>query len=107
MIMGAAFGAVVSSSAKDVFTPLIATIVGEPDFSGLAVRVGDSAILYGSFLNALIAFVFVAGAVFFFSREALNVMLERMNPNQETAPKPSAEDVELLPEIGDLLKSRS
>lgn len=91
VIMGAAFGAVVSSLVKDVFTPLIAAIVGAPDFAGLSLQIGDSAILYGSFLNAAISFLLVAGAVFFFLVKPMNVMLARMNRN-EAAAAPTTKD---------------
>lgn len=107
VIMGAAFGAVITSLVKDVFTPLIAAAVGQPDFGGLAWNVGGSAIMYGAFLNALIAFILVAAAVFFFLVKPMTMMVERMNRNQTAPPAVTPEDVELLREIRDLLKVRS
>ncbi len=86
VIMGAAFGGVVSSLVKDVFTPLIGAIVGAPDFGNLSLTIGDSAIMYGSFLNAGISFLLVAGAVFFFLVKPMNMMLARLNPPAEAAP---------------------
>lgn len=106
VIMGAAFGAVVTSLVKDVFTPLLAAIVGAPDFSNLSLQMGDSAIMYGAFLNAAISFLLVAFAVFFFLVKPMNMMIERMNRSKEVAPKATPEDVELLREIRDLLKAR-
>ncbi len=105
VIMGGAFGAVVTSLVKDVFTPALAAIVGAPDFSALALQIGDSAISYGAFLNALISFLLVAFAVFFFLVKPMNIMLARMNPKEE-APKVTPEDIALLREIRDLLKAR-
>ena len=106
VIMGAAFGAVITSLVKDVFTPVIAAIVGQPDFSGLALHVGGSAIMYGAFLNALIAFVLVAAAVFFFLVKPMTMLMERMNRTQPTAATATPEDIALLREIRDLLKVR-
>ncbi len=63
-IMGAAFGAVVASLVKDIIMPLIAAIVGKPDFSALAFTIGSSAITYGNFLNAVVNFLIVALAMF-------------------------------------------
>ncbi len=106
VIMGAAFGAVVTSLVKDVFTPLLAAVVGAPDFSNLSLQIGDSAIMYGAFLNATISFLLVAVAVFFFLVKPMNMMLERMNRSKEVAPAATPEDIELLREIRDLLKTR-
>jgi large conductance mechanosensitive channel len=104
VIMGAAFGAVVTSLVKDVFTPLIGALVGQPDFSGLSLHIGSSAIMYGAFLNALIAFLLVALVVFFFLVKPMNMMIERMNRNREAPAVVTPEDVALLREIRDLLK---
>src|SRR5512143_3381780 len=93
VIMGAAFGAVITSLVKDVFTPLIAAIVGQPDFGGLAWHVRGSAVMYGAFLNALIAFVLVAVAVFFFLIKPIATLQVRMNRNQPATPAPTPEDV--------------
>lgn len=65
VIMGAAFGAVVTSFVNDILMQIIAAIFGKPDFSGLTLTVGGGVIKYGSFLNAIITFVLVAVSVFF------------------------------------------
>lgn len=65
VVIGAAFTAIVNSFVKDVLTPLIAAIGGQPDFSGLTLRIGASEIRYGLFLNALIAFLMVAAVIYF------------------------------------------
>lgn len=106
VIMGAAFGAVVTSLVKDVFTPLLAAVVGAPDFGSMALQIGDTAIMYGAFLNAAISFLLVAFAVFFFLVKPMNMMLERLRRTEEVAAKATAEDIELLREIRDLLKAR-
>lgn len=65
VVIGTAFGAVVTSLVADLMTPLIAAIVGKPDFSALTFEINDSEFRYGSFLNALIAFLSVAAAIYF------------------------------------------
>lgn len=66
VVMGGAFGAVVNALVKDLLTPLIAAIGGKPDFSGLSFTVNNSKFLYGDFLNAVISFLLVGTAVYFF-----------------------------------------
>jgi len=65
VIIGAAFNAIVASLVGDVLNPLLAAIVGKPDFSYLVLDLGKGHIKYGNFLNALIAFLMVASAVYF------------------------------------------
>ncbi len=64
VVLGVAFGAVVTSFVDDVLMQIIAAIGGEPDFSSLTVDIGDGVIRYGSFINAIISFVFIAFGVF-------------------------------------------
>ena len=66
VVIGAAFTAVVTALVKDLLTPLIAAIVGAPDFSGIALTVNGSKLLIGDFLNAVIAFLMLAAVVYFF-----------------------------------------
>lgn len=63
-IMALAFAAVVASFVADIITPIIAAIFGQPDFSSLKIDIGDSAITYGKFLNAVITFLIVAFVMF-------------------------------------------
>ena len=63
-VMALVFAAVVASFVEDIVTPIIAAIFGQPDFSGLKIDIGDSAITYGHFLNALITFLIVAFVMF-------------------------------------------
>ena len=65
VVIGAAFTAIVNSFVKDILTPVIAAIVGQPDFSGLTLRIGAGEIKYGLFLNALISFLMVAAVIYF------------------------------------------
>jgi large conductance mechanosensitive channel len=72
VVIGAAFGALVTSMVEDLLTPLIAAIIGKPDFSDLTFRIHGSTFFYGEFLNALIAFLSIATAVYFFVVAPLN-----------------------------------
>ncbi len=77
VVIGTAFGAVVTSLVKDIITPIIAAIVGKPDFSGLVFTINNSAFHYGNFINALISFVLIAAAVYFFVVVPMNAVLAR------------------------------
>jgi len=88
VVIGAAFGAVVTSFTKDLLTPAIAAIVGKPDFSGIAMTVNGSKLMVGSFLNALISFLLVAAAVYFFVVVPMNALMKRFAP-APPAPAPS------------------
>ena len=78
VIMGAAFGAVVSALVKDLLTPLIAALVGKPDFSGIAFTVNGSKFMIGDFVNALISFLLVSTAVYFFVVLPVNTLMARL-----------------------------
>jgi len=77
VVMGAAFGTVVTSVVKDLLTPFIAAIVGKPDFSALALEVHGSKLMIGNFLNALISFLLIAAAVYFFIVVPVNALISR------------------------------
>ena len=88
VVIGAAFGAVVTALVKDLLTPLIAAIAGKPDFSAIAVEVNGSKLLIGDFLNAVIAFVMMALAVYFFVVLPVNHLIARIRRG-EAAPDPT------------------
>ena len=88
VVMGAAFTAVVTAFVKDLLTPLIAAIVGSPDFSAIAVDVNGSKLMIGDFVNALIAFLMIALAVYFFVVVPVNALTARMRRG-EAAPDPT------------------
>ena len=77
VVIGAAFGAVVNALIKDIITPLIAAIGGQPDFSALTFTVNKSKFLYGDFINAVIAFIVLAAVIFFLFVKPLNAMIIR------------------------------
>ncbi len=84
VVIGAAFGAVITSLVKDILTPGLG-LLSLPDFSTAAVHVGDSSIRYGLFLNAVIAFVLIAAAVFFLIVRPVNHMTARSANAEESA----------------------
>jgi large conductance mechanosensitive channel len=84
IVMGAAFGAVVTALVKDLLTPIVAAIIGKPNFSNLVFTIHHSAFHYGEFVNALIAFVTIAAAVFFFVVKPVNVLMERRKTGRDT-----------------------
>lgn len=77
VVLGTAFGAVIKALVADLLTPIIALIFGKPDFSTLSFTINSSHFLYGDFINALIAFVSVAAAIFFFVVKPLNALAAR------------------------------
>lgn len=77
IVIGTAFGAVVTGLVKDLITPIIAAIIGKPDFANLTFTINGSHFLYGDFINVLIAFVSIAAAVFFFVVKPVNALIER------------------------------
>ena len=77
VVIGGAFGAVVAAMVKDLITPLIAAVVGQPDFSAITFTVNGSQFLIGDFINALLAFVLVSAAVYFFIVVPVNAIAAR------------------------------
>ncbi len=77
VVIGAAFGTVVTALVADLITPLIAAIAKVPDFGGLAFTLNSSKFMYGHFINALISFILVAGAVFFLVVKPMNMLIAR------------------------------
>jgi large conductance mechanosensitive channel len=79
VVIGGAFGAVVAAFVKDLLTPLIAAVVGAPDFSAVAFTVNGSTFLIGDFLNVLLAFLLVSAAVYVFVVVPVNAVVARVN----------------------------
>jgi large conductance mechanosensitive channel len=102
VMVGAAFGSVVTALVKDLMTPLIAAIFKQPNFSALTFTINGSQFLYGDFLNALISFVIVAATIYFFVVLPVNKLMTRFKGAPEAPKKP--EDVKLLEQILDVLQ---
>lgn len=77
VVVGAAFGAVVTAFVSDIITPLIAAFGGQPDFSGLVFTVNNSKFMHGHFINALLSLLIIAAVMFFFVVQPLNKLQER------------------------------
>jgi len=88
VVMGAAFGAVVSKLVADLLTPLIAAVVGKPDFSGIAFTVNNSKFLIGDFINAIVSFLLIGAAVYFFVVVPVNEIMARIKRG-EAPPDPT------------------
>jgi large conductance mechanosensitive channel len=89
-VIGAAFGAVVTSFVADVLTPLLG-LLGVPDFATLTFTAGEATVRYGLLLNALISFILVAAAIFFFVVKPMNALAARraaMEPGEAPTTKP-------------------
>ncbi len=99
VVIGAAFGGVVVALTKDLLTPLIAAIVGKPDFSKIAFSVRGTPFPIGDFLNACVSFFLIAAAIYFFVVTPVNALVARMNRGAKP-PDPSTKKCpECLSEI--------
>lgn len=102
LVIGVAFGAIVTSLVEDIFTPLLG-LLGIPDFSSWTIALGEAEMRIGAFLNALISFVVIAAVIFFaVVRPMQRLMALRATPAAPAGPT----EVELLIEIRDELRKR-
>lgn len=82
-VMGVAFAAVVNSLVNDLVMPIIAMIIGKPDFSDLTFTINDAVFRYGAFVTQVITFVAIAAAVFFFVVKPMQIVLARAKKREE------------------------
>jgi large conductance mechanosensitive channel len=82
IVIGLAFAALVAAFVADLVTPIIAAIFGEHDFSALSFTINGSRFLYGDFINAVITFISVAAAVFFFVVKPVNALMAAARPSR-------------------------
>jgi len=99
VVIGAAFGKIVESLVKDVLTPIIGAIAKLPDFSGLYFTLNDSKFMIGDFINALISFLIVAFAIYFFVVVPVNALIMRSKRSQKTEDPTTKKCPECLSEI--------
>jgi large conductance mechanosensitive channel len=90
VVIGAAFTGVVNSLVSDIINPLIAAIVHRPNFSYLVAYVNGGKITYGNFINAVIQFIIIAAAIYFFVVAPVQKLLKRFNPAKAEPPKTKA-----------------
>ena len=96
-VLGVAFGALVTSFVDNLLMPVVAMIIGKPDFRDPTFTINDSVFRYGSFLTDLIAFAAVAAAVFFFVVRPMNALMNRLrSPVEEGLPDEERRHRELL-----------
>jgi len=98
VVIGASFGTVVTALVADILTPFIAAIAKVPDFGGLLFTINGSKFMYGHFINAIISFALVAGAVFFFVVKPMN-MLTNLSRKEAPAEPETKKCGECLSEI--------
>ena len=99
VVIGAAFGAVVTALVADLLTPLIAAIVGEPDFSAIVFTVNGSRFLIGDFINVVLSFVLVSAAIYFFIVAPMNMIMERRKRGQAPPDPTTRKCPECLSEV--------
>ena len=99
VVMGVAFTAVVTALVKDLLTPLIAALVGAPDFSAIVLDVNGSKLLIGDFMNALFSFLMIAIAVYFFVVLPVNALIARIRRGDAPADPTTKKCPECLSEV--------
>ena len=99
VVIGAAFGAVVTALVKDLLTPLIAALVKQPDFSSFSFTLNGSKFIYGEFINALLSFLIIAAAVYFFVVLPINALIARTRKEPVPADPTTRKCPECLSEI--------
>lgn len=100
VIIGGAFGKIVSSLVNDVLMPIIGILIGGIDFSNLSVNIVDAKIMYGSFLQQVVDFLIISLCVFIF----IKIINKLTRKKEEVKEEKKSEEVMLLEEIRDLLK---
>ncbi|MBK8050648.1 MAG: large-conductance mechanosensitive channel protein MscL [Anaerolineales bacterium] len=103
LVMGAAFGAIVTSLVDNIIMPMVGVLMGGVDFSTLSITIGNAVIAYGMFIQAIVNFFFISVAMFFLVKAANTMMRKKA----EAPPPPAVRDeVKLLTEIRDLLTAQ-
>ena len=99
VVIGAAFGGVITALTKDLLTPLIAALVGKPDFSYLGFSIRGTPFPVGDFINACVSFLLIAAAVYFFVVTPVNALVARMNRGEKPPDPTTKKCPECLSEI--------
>ena len=100
VVMGAAFGALVTALVRDIMTPIIALIFGKPNFGSLSFTINGSHFRYGDFLNYLFSFLTIAATVFFFVVQPVNALTRRhkAKPDDDADTRPCTECLSDIPQ---------
>lgn len=99
VVVGVAFGAVVTALVADLITPLVAAIFGKPNFAGLSFTINHSTFLYGAFINAVVSFLVVAAAIFFLVVKPVNMLTARLAAREPHKAAATRECPECLSDI--------
>lgn len=105
VIIGAAFGAIVTSLVNDIIMPLVGVLLGGLDFTTMSIQVGEATVAYGLFLQAIVNFIVIGASIFFVVKVA-NRFYKEKEAAPAAPPGPSTEE-KLLAEIRDLLKEKA
>ena len=105
VVIGSAFSKIVTSLVNDIIMPLVGIIIGGLDFTSLSIKIKDSEILYGSFIQNIVDFLIIAACIF----TVIKIMnkFKKEKPAEEPKPIEIPEDIKLLTEIRDLLKKET
>ena len=105
VVIGSAFSKIVTSLVNDIIMPLVGVIIGGLDFTSLSIKIKDSEILYGSFIQNIVDFLIIAACIF----TVIKIMnkFKKQKPADEPKPVETPEDIKLLTEIRDLLKKEN
>ncbi|ADM39616.1 large-conductance mechanosensitive channel [Bacillus spizizenii str. W23] len=106
VVIGGAFGKIVTSLVNDIIMPLVGLLLGGLDFSGLSFTFGDAVVKYGSFIQTIVNFLIISFSIFIVIR-TLNGLRRKKEAEEETAEEASDAQEELLKEIRDLLKQQT
>jgi large conductance mechanosensitive channel len=99
VVIGGAFGVIVTALVKDLLTPLIAALIGKADFSGLTFTINNSKFLYGDFINAIVSFLLIGAAIYFFVVVPMNTLTSRLKKPASPAEATTKKCPECLSEI--------
>jgi len=106
VIIGAAFGKIVTSLVNDILMPLIGLVLGGIDFTGLSITVDDAKIMYGNFIQSTIDFLIVAFCIFLVIKAVNKFMSKAKKQEEKEKAEEKAADLKVLEEIRDLLKKK-
>ena len=104
VVVGSAFTKIVTSLVNDIITPLIGIIIGGQNFSSLSIKIGESTIAYGAFIQNIIDFLIIAFCIFVFIKFMNKVFIKKAKEEKKAEPPKKSDEVLILEEIRDLLK---
>ncbi len=106
VIVGSAFGKIVTSLVNDILMPIIGVILGGINFTNLTIKFKDATIYYGNFIQNVIDFLIVAFCIFIFVKMVNTVTTKKKKKEEEKKEPTKSEEILLLEQIRDLLKKK-